>query len=271
MAVLEIHDRLLDLSEAIRPLSATVIELAEAVIDDDVQISKIAQIVSGDPGLAAPLLREANSAFSGSSSEVDTVEGAVVRLGIARVLAVATSASLDGVVPVELPGYDIAGDDLWIHAKTASLAADSIRRLSPMEIGPEIVTAALLHDIGKVIMGQVLVYRQLDQARIHTGDITVAERELISLDHAEVGALLLEMWRLPKSISDPVRHHHAPFELDGLGAHAIHIADIAAWGVTNPDEYLITPVAEDSLQRLGLTLDQIVDAVRRQLERADED
>lgn len=271
MAVLEIHERLLDLSEAIRPLPATVIELAGAVADEGVDISTVGQIVSKDPGLVAPLLREANSAFSGASSEVTTVDGAIVRLGIARVLAIAMSSSLDGVVPASLPGYDLAGDALWAHAQLAALAAESIRRLSPMEIGPEIVTAALLHDIGKVILGQVLVYSQLDQARIHTGEITSAERELISLDHAEVGALLLDIWKLPRSISDPVRHHHAPFDGEGLGAHALHTADVAAWFITNPNEYLVTPLVEDCLSELGLTLDQIVEAVRRRLEQQGND
>lgn len=265
--MLEIHDRLLDLSEALRPLSSTVIELAAAVIDEDVDIARVGQIAAQDPALVAAILREANSAASGSNAVIDTVDGAIVRLGIARLLAVATAASLEGVVPEDIPGYDIAGDTLWAHAQLASRCAEVVRRLSPMEIGPELVTAALLHDIGKVVMGQIIIYRQLDQARIHTGDITIAERELISLDHAEVGALLLEMWRLPPSICNPVRFHHAPAELDGLGGHALHVADLAAWTMTNPEEYLMTPVAEDSLQRLGLTLDQIVDAVRISLER----
>lgn len=267
MAVLEIHDRLLDLSEAIRPLSGTVIELAEAVSDANVEISQVGRIVSQDPGLVAPLLREANSAIFGASSEVTTVDGAIVRLGIARVLAVATASALDGVTPSDLPGYNLAGDTLWAHAKLASQAAECIRRLSTVEIGPEVVTAALLHDIGKVILGQVLVHRELHQARVYYEDITTAERELISLDHAEVGALLLEMWNLPLSIVEAVRYHHEPTDSEGPAAHAIHVADAVAWAVVEPEEHFANSQLDASLEQLGLTFDQILVAVNRQLER----
>jgi HD-like signal output (HDOD) protein len=267
LLALELHDRLLDLSEALRPLPATVIELAQAVASEGVSVPQVAQIVSKDPGLVAPLLSEANSAASASVTEITTVDRAVSRLGIARVLAIATSSAMHGVVPDQLPGYDLAGDTLWGHAQLSSRVAEVLRRVSPMEIGPEIVTAALLHDLGKVIMGQVLVYRHLDQARLHAGDLVAAERELVSLDHAEVGAILLEIWKLPASICEPVRYHHAPHEGGGLSAHALHIADVAAWAKVNPEEHVMTPVAENSLRELGLTFDQVMEAIDRELER----
>jgi HD-like signal output (HDOD) protein len=55
-----------------------------------------------------------------------------------------------------------------------------------------------------------------------------AERRVLGIDHAEVGAVLLESWGLPADIVEAVRYHHRPddFEGDPLGVDLVHIADI---------------------------------------------
>jgi HD-like signal output (HDOD) protein len=39
---------------------------------------------------------------------------------------------------------------------------------------------------------------------------TEAEKEVLGLDHAEVGAALLQSWRLPENIVEAVANHHRP-------------------------------------------------------------
>jgi HD-like signal output (HDOD) protein len=42
-------------------------------------------------------------------------------------------------------------------------------------------------------------------------DIYDAERELFSLNHEDVGAKLMQLWRFPDSIADAAFHHNRPF------------------------------------------------------------
>jgi putative nucleotidyltransferase with HDIG domain len=207
---LALHNDLLDLAEQVPPLPSTVTRLVSAVANDRCEIEEIAWIVREDPMVVAALLRESNSAMSAPVSEIVTVEAAIVRLGTARVLAVATDSGLPKQTRKSLQSYQLAVGELWEHSLQVSYVAEAMYRMNRSLTGPEVVTAALLHDLGQMLLDQVLDPTHFGQARAHHADVTAAERELVDVDHAELGALLLEMWGIPWSISDAVRHHHQP-------------------------------------------------------------
>jgi HD-like signal output (HDOD) protein len=50
----------------------------------------------------------------------------------------------------------------------------------------------------------------LEFSRSQHVPFNVAEREILGIDHAEVGSLLLEHWNLPPTLSEIVRWHHEP-------------------------------------------------------------
>jgi HD-like signal output (HDOD) protein len=55
-----------------------------------------------------------------------------------------------------------------------------------------------------------------------------AEHRILGIDHAEVGAFLLEGWKLPEHLVQAVRWHHQPeyHPGDPLVANVVHIADV---------------------------------------------
>ncbi|MEM7563745.1 MAG: HDOD domain-containing protein [Pseudomonadota bacterium] len=59
-------------------------------------------------------------------------------------------------------------------------------------------------------------------------DLISLEAEMLGYSHADIGARLLEMWKLPATIWEPVLTHHNP-QSSGefmLAASAIHLADV---------------------------------------------
>jgi HD-like signal output (HDOD) protein len=265
---LELHHQILDRAEALRPLSSTVVRLASAVADPDSDVDDIVAILREDPNLTAAILREANSAASGSTTEITTIDAAVTRLGSGRVLTMATDASLDIEVPPQLVSYADTAADLRKQSTYMSYVAEAIQNLNRSEVGPEVVTAAFLSDLGKVLLDNHLDPRFFAALRQAEFDIVGAERELAAVDHAELGALLMELWKVPQTIADAIRYSHTPQFQDDTGPAVIAIAHHVASQILETESETTPEALEWSFERLGLTIEQVTDRAVRFLERA---
>jgi putative nucleotidyltransferase with HDIG domain len=266
--ILTLHNELLDMAESVPPLPSTVTRLAVAVADEDSELEDITSIVRDDPLVVAALLREANSAASAPASEIVTVEAAIMRLGMARVLAVATDTGVTKQTREELAAYQLGAGELWDHSTRASYVAEAVYKLDRSLTGPEVVTAALLHDVGQILLDKILDPVCFNEARSSHDQITMAERELVEIDHAELGAVLLELWGIPLSISDAVRNHHQPEFGESAMPYVVSIADLSVHEI-----YETRPLqAEQNRERLdrclaevGLERDAVLTGARKLL------
>jgi len=94
------------------------------------------------------------------------------------------------------------------------------------------LTAGILHDTGKLILAQgfPLEYKEvIIEAKEHDMPLWLVEKDAFRTSHAEVGAYLLGLWRLPDAVVEAVAFHHEP--LKG-GAHeaksltAVYVANV---------------------------------------------
>ena len=262
---LDVHRVVLEAADSLAPLPATVVQLAAVAADPDVAVADIAELIRSDVPLAALILREANSAGYGSVREIDTIEDAVVRLGTGRVVALAVSDVLQDRVSGPLEGYGIDAGELWTHMRAASYVAEVLRILATRSLPASVVTAALLHDVGKVVLSSQLNAAHFAAALADHGDTAAAERVLIAdLDHALVGAYVVERWRLPGSIVEAIRGHHRLDAAPDDQTAAVRSADVIAHDLlgTEPRDFdTIEPV----LVRLGVDPDRILDAAADRL------
>jgi putative nucleotidyltransferase with HDIG domain len=75
-----------------------------------------------------------------------------------------------------------------------------------------VFTPALLHDVGKLVLG-TFVKEELEAIeRIAAKGVpfVVAENMILGTDHAEIGAQILTHWNFPKEVIHAVRWHHDP-------------------------------------------------------------
>lgn len=91
-------------------------------------------------------------------------------------------------------------------------------------------TAGLLHDIGKIVLGtfgEIDPQPIIEMAEETQISLVSAEQLFLGIDHAEVGARLLEVWNLPAYLSEVVRWHHDPQKDPGQAVVAglVHVAD----------------------------------------------
>jgi putative nucleotidyltransferase with HDIG domain len=256
---MSIPDKILDGINRLEPLPMTVQKLILMLDDEDVNLGEIAQIIEYDGAITSNVLRVANSAAFGGLSDIRETRSAVVRLGTATLLDILLIGHLRSM-RVAAPHYNLSEDDLWLHGAAASLAAKATAKESRRTRVPQMATiAALIHDIGKLIMVRYLkadVPSLYDICHEQNFTLVQAERHVLDCDHAEVGGAMARKWDFPEPIAQGIELHHqfpAPEGVPILDAVIIanEAAKLATAGL-EVDGTNLHPSIVDSCQRLSI-------------------
>ncbi len=211
-------------TKSLPTLPGLISKLGDLTEDNKVSALEIARVVSMDQVLSAKVLRLVNSAFYGFSRRVSTVSNALILLGVNVVKSLTISSSIFEIMEKNVVG-------LWEHSMGVAVAANIISRELKLPEPEETSTAALLHDIGKVIIKIKLVedYNLLTSHIKEKGLTMVeAERELLGTDHAEIGEWIAQTWLLPEKLIEPIACHHNVEKsvVQRTKTAVVHIADI---------------------------------------------
>lgn len=247
----------------ITSLPASATQMLALANNPETQIEDVQRTVEYDPGLVTNLLRLANSAHFGTGSAINSVREAVVRLGFKRVFQIAMTSAVAPIAQKEIRGYDLPRNGLLRHSAATALAVEYLPKRLSMRVPDATYTAGLLHDLGKIVLG---TYLEINSAPIvlkayrDSLSFELAEQQVLGTDHAEVGAALLEYWKLPQTVVDSVRWHHAPnryphedktvVDLVHLGEHVARIC-----GTSSSTDGMNYSVCFESLDRLKVVPD----------------
>ena len=232
--------------------------------DPAASASQMEKALKFDQTMTANILRLANSAYYGRSSKVGSLREAVVIVGFGKLAEMVVTAYLKSLSDRPLKGYDLPAGDLLTHALTVAVAADELRKAMGRVTGGNYFTAALLHDIGKLILGQFLSEEiiQIEALTSIGVPFEEAESKVLGINHAEAGGLILEKWKLPEEIVQAVRWHHDPDHAPSdwqFIVDLVHVANTIAMmiGIGTGREGLQYLPSAASAERLGLELRQI--------------
>jgi len=210
-------------TKALPTLPGVILRLNELSESNRASVQEMAKIVTSDQVLAARILRLANSPSYGFY-RVSTISNAMILLGVNVVKSLALSCAF-----FEIMEKDSIG--LWEHSLGVGVTANLIARKLGLPECEEIATAALLHDIGKVVISlkcRDAVTKIRDLACRKEIYMLQAEQEILDTDHAEVGTWLAKSWFLPDKLSEPIAFHH---DVNMAVNHrvktaVVHIADV---------------------------------------------
>ncbi len=193
-------------------MPGAAVKLLALVDDPDICVSQIETILRRDPGLTANILKLANSAYFGIPSRVGSIRQAVLILGLKRLIQMVIASCVSAIMDRTVPGYDLPPGELWRHSIAVSVAAEGL--VKELEIGSneEIFTAALLHDVGKLVLGDFVEgdFKKIEAALNQDVSLEDAEEMVLGTNHADIGAQILTQWSLPSDIVNAVRWHHSP-------------------------------------------------------------
>lgn len=204
------------LGEALAQLPApSQLVLSLAALDGERSdyFERVQQLLSGDPGFAARVLRLANSSAFAAARPVTSLSGALLRVG-ARVAA---DLMLAQALQQAFPDLGDAESELWAHCV---VVACFMRRLAPLVASVrldagEAYTAGLLHDIGRLVMlmQDPAGFQAIEQECWADADeLAGLERARFGYSHAEIGGLALRRWEMPETFVRVARDHHLPAE-----------------------------------------------------------
>jgi putative nucleotidyltransferase with HDIG domain len=257
-------------------MPATTMIVLNLLRDPKVGADRVEEAIKHDPGLVVNVLKLANSAYFGYPKAIASVRAAIVRLGWKRVYQLVVASCVNGMLSEPVQGYDLGSGELWRHSVAVAVATEHLCRQMGIEATDEAFTGALLHDVGKMVIGRFADadFGRLEKLTCDGMSFEAAEREVLGTDHAEVGAMILEKWAFPNELVEVVRWHHDP---DGGGGASpvvdmVHIADVLSLslGIGAGREGVLYEPAEPVVARLQLKDDDIETVAGKIVEDVDE-
>jgi putative nucleotidyltransferase with HDIG domain len=213
--------------EAFPALEESRLRVLRVVGENPPPTGKVVEAIESDVALVTTVLRLANGLRSPRRGKIAEVREAVELLGWERVEQLAQHAQTFDFFE-RSPGWDVMPERFRLHAIATQAAADKIARETGFEARGELMTAALVHDIGKLVLVQSYpAYPEQIHGDARTpGERVHRERLELGVDHAVVGGVLARRWGLSDSLATAIERHHSD-SAEGQAA-MVRLADMLA-------------------------------------------
>lgn len=206
-------DRIIEDIDRLEPVTPSAQRILHIAGDPKSSVGDLVEVVQYDQALTANLLRICNSSYFGLRNEIHSVKQAAAYLGMDKVACLVMIGGSSDHLRKAQEGYDLHEGELWRYSvASALLAQDLAERYAAKQVSL-LFTAALLKDIGKVILSRYVkdLFREINAEVKEKGlSFVEAERKILGIDHAELGGRVAAKWRFSDAMVDIIRHHHDP-------------------------------------------------------------
>jgi len=200
----------------ISTLPEVTANIVATVEDPKSTAASLHKIVAHDPALATRILKVVNSAFYGLPGQIGSVERAIVLLGLNAIKNIAVATSLGQLFRSVKLCEGFTAKDLWTHCIAVGVTARELARQMKVPIADEAFLAGLIHDTGLLVSLQVWPDKlklACATAQKTDRDFCEIEREIVGVDHQQLGQGLAELWKFPRSCQLVAGYHHQPVAL----------------------------------------------------------
>jgi len=193
----------------------------------------LSALIELDPSLSAQIMRYAKSSFFGYRGKLTSVQQAVSRvLGYDMVMNIALGLAATSAFRITKNG-PLGLEAFWKHAIYSAMLMQMIGKLLPKNKQPEagiLYLSGLLHNFGFLLVGHLFKeeFNKLNQAILETPDETVTthEKNVLGVNHTEIGAWLMQAWNMPTEIITSIREHHNE-NYSGVDEQYVHLTLIS--------------------------------------------
>ncbi|MGE5342005.1 MAG: HDOD domain-containing protein [Candidatus Omnitrophota bacterium] len=177
-----------------------------------VSSKQVADLIMKDQSMVVKILKLSNSAMYGKQAEIKSLSAAITYLGMETLRNIILQIVLIRMFDFKhqkIP--DLKPVVFWHHSIATAYFADIMERKLKLKHSEGYYIGGLLHDIGKVLLYQYypqkfeeIILMQIDDG---VPDYE-AEKEVLGVDHAEIGGYLAENWKFGREIIEAIRCHH---------------------------------------------------------------
>ncbi len=262
--------------ENLMPMPISSVRLAEIVAEPDSTVLEFTRVIELDQALTVNVLHWANSPYSAPQTRINTVRDAVVRLGTANILKLAVGQHLLAAFSPSLSKTDFGENELWRHSVASGLAAESLHQAAKVQIPGLAFTAALIHDVGKLIISRRLGYDTFQEiirgiSEEKKMDVLAAEREVLQTDHAEIGGAMARHWKFSGELIAAIEKHHCLDVEQGVLLDTVIVSDVLAHNLDRNCQDELLEISRH-LQRLQISAGQLgtlADSIRREMNKSE--
>jgi len=266
------HHRTQNLRERLTKLDRLppIPELPEQLLklrsDPNNTVDQLVALVEQDLGICAQILRYANSAIFADRQHVTSLKDAIFRvLGYDTVLHLSLGYALGRVFKLPEKG-PLGRISFWQHATYSAALAQHLARAMPKHIRPKpgiIYLTGLLHDVGFLVLNHFFSNEHAWLGKMIEANpeqsILTMEKRLLGISHNELGAWLMQAWKMPPELIITTENHH---RLDYRGPYAeyallINLSErlLKMHSMSDADD---DEIPQELLDRLGLEEEQVV-------------
>jgi putative nucleotidyltransferase with HDIG domain len=231
------------------------------LIQKTAPVSEIESVIKFDPVITAKVLAYSQSPHFSRRHTISSLRDAIVRLGEQQLIQVIATACSARYFADQTPeGYDLREGELWEHAVGTALMTEIVGRRLGFKNTLTAYTAALLHDIGKTVLSHYVtsyfdpILSLVKKKKMRFLD---AEREILGIDHQQLGTLIGQQWRLPPEVIVAVGFHHSPkqAETNRQLVSLVYVSNrmVSALGIGCGVDGFLQPNQDDVFVELGIT------------------
>jgi putative nucleotidyltransferase with HDIG domain len=224
-------EKLLKSIDNLSAFPITVFKVGEVLHRGDYSASDIVELIRYDQAMAAAIVKMSNSPYYGLRQQVGSLRDAVIFLGRDSLLKIVQTAGASRYFKREVRGYTEKTRELWEHSVAVALMSQILSRKIFKQENEKLYLTALLHDVGKLVMGQEVLESFDEISRLVSSgkySFLEAEEAVVGINHAALGGKVAEKWNFPKDIIEAIAFHHRPDLLenaDNTMAWLVYLAD----------------------------------------------
>ncbi len=190
-------------------LSTTVGKVLEVCSRTDASPNELNKVISLDPVLTGQVLKLINSAYYSLLNKITSLTRAITMLGMNTVKNMALSTAIIKTVSGAKKSRVLPTSRFWQHSIGVGVSAKQLAIACDLPVAEreEMFIAGLLHDLGKIPFGDEYI-DALTLAKKQQRSLIEVERDLIGIDHQEVGLMIAEKWKLNTVITSCIGDHH---------------------------------------------------------------
>ncbi len=252
----------------LKPIPAVANQVLALVDSPDSSMADIAAVIQYDPVMTAKVLKACNSAFFGLKHPAESIQDAVNMLGMDQIVELVLLKSGAATFSGKQSGYGLEEGEIWRYSVASAVIAKQIAIRLGLENKNTIFTAALLKDIGKIVL-EKYVSTSMEKIRDMVDNdhfsFREAEKKSLGIDHAELGAMIAKMWKFSPRMVKIIRHHHMPDEtlIQDKEIAAVYLADCICMmiGIGVGADGLAYRFRDKALKSLGLKADDVAHTI----------
>jgi len=204
-------------------LPAVVARVIQELNNPYSSAANLTDIISVDQAMTFRILKMANSAYYGFPRTIATVTESIVLLGFSTVRNLMLTTMMYSFNEMTTgrgrrgrPAFEFDHQEEWKHSLAAAIAARELMLQRRQEASEHLgYLAGLMHDIGKKLFYHYLPkeYADVLSRKAKDGEeLSRMEQKLMGTHHGQVGAWIVDQWKLPQEIVEPIALHHFPGE-----------------------------------------------------------